>query len=65
MSFISGSVKKIETLLGLLKEKYQLVTSKQRSFSGFLAGIFASLCAYQILQKNKPKIYVVKSLAYP
>ena len=57
--------KRIETLIGLLKDKYQLVTSKQRSFSGFLAGIFSSLCAYQILQKNKPKIYVVKSLAYP
>ena len=57
--------KKIETLIGLLKEKYHLVSSKHRTISGFLAGIFSSLCAYQLCQKNKPKIHVVRNLAYP
>ena len=57
--------KRIETLIGLLKEKYHLVTSKHRSIAGFLAGVFSSLCAYQLCQKNKPKIHVIKSLAYP
>ncbi|TCH62837.1 IS982 family transposase, partial [Acinetobacter sp. ANC 4862] len=53
------------TLIGLLKEKYHLVSSKHRAISGFLAGIFSSLCAYQLCQKNKPKIHVVRNLAYP
>ena len=39
--------KRIETLIGLLKEKYHLVTSKHRSIAGFLASVFSSLCAYQ------------------
>lgn len=55
----------IETLIGLPKEKYHLVSSNHRSISGFLAGVFSSLCAYQLCQKNKPKIHVVRNLAYP
>ncbi|WHP06129.1 IS982 family transposase [Acinetobacter corruptisaponis] len=57
--------KRIETLIGLLKEKYHLVTGKHRSIAGFLSGVFSSLCAYQLCQKNKPQIHVVNSLAYP
>ena len=36
---------KIETLFSLLKGQYNLVTSKARSVAGYLAGIYASLCA--------------------
>lgn len=46
---------KIETLFSLLKGLYNLVTSKLRSINGFLSGIYASLCAYQIIHQNKPK----------
>ncbi len=40
---------KIETLFTLLKGKYNLVTSKARSIEGYLAGIYASLCALSAL----------------
>ncbi len=49
---------KIETLFGLLKGQYNLVTSKARSLPGFLRGIYASLCAYQLTHQNKPKIQI-------
>ena len=39
---------KIETLFSLLKGKYNLLTSKVRSIQGYLAGIYASLCAYPL-----------------
>ena len=42
----------IETLIGLPKEKYHLVSSKHRSISGFLAGVFSSLCAYQLCHEH-------------
>lgn len=54
---------KIETLFSLLKGQYNLVTSKARSIHGFLSGIYASLCAYQLTQRNKPKIQIMKPLA--
>lgn len=54
---------KIETLFSLLKGQYNLVTSKARSIHGFLSGIYASLCAYQLTQRNKPKIQIMESLA--
>ena len=54
---------KIETLFSLLKGQYNLVTSKARSIHGFLSGIFASLCAYQLTQQNKPKIQIMESFA--
>ena len=47
---------KIETLFGLLKESYSLVTSRYRSVKGYLSGIYASLSAYQICHQNMPKI---------
>ena len=54
---------KIETLFSLLKGQYNLVTSKSRSISGFLSGIYASLCAYQLTHQNKPKIQIMGSMA--
>lgn len=51
---------KIETLFSLLKGKYHLVTSKARSIEGYLAGIYASLCAYQLCHQNKPTIRVME-----
>ncbi|WP_166172222.1 IS982 family transposase [Acinetobacter sp. SA01] len=51
---------KIETLFSLLKGKYHLVTSKARSIEGYLAGIYASLCAYQLCHQNKPTIQVME-----
>ena len=54
---------KIETLFSLLKGQYNLVTSKARSIHGFLSGIYASLCAYQLTHLNKPTIQIMKSLA--
>ncbi len=39
---------KIETLFSLLKGQYNLVTSKARGIPGFLSGVYASLCAYQL-----------------
>lgn len=54
---------KIEMLFSLLKRQYNLVTSKARSIHGFLSGIYASLCAYQITHRNKPTIQVMESLA--
>ncbi|WP_151982472.1 IS982 family transposase [Acinetobacter guerrae] len=54
---------KIETLFSLLKGQYNLVTSKARSIHGFLSGIYASLCAYQLTHRNKPTIQVMESLA--
>lgn len=51
---------KIETLFSLLKGKYNLVTSKARSIEGYLAGIDASLCAYQLCHQNKPTIRVME-----
>lgn len=47
---------KIETLFSLLKGQYNLVTSRTRSISGFLSGIYASLCAYQLTHQNKLQI---------
>ncbi|WP_407308132.1 IS982 family transposase [Acinetobacter sp.] len=54
---------KIETLFSLLKGQYNLVTSKARSISGFLSGIYASLCAYQLNHRNKPTIQIMESWA--
>ncbi|PJI36520.1 IS982 family transposase [Acinetobacter pseudolwoffii] len=54
---------KIETLFSLLKGQYNLVTNKARSMAGFLSGIYASLCAYQLTHQNKPKIQIMQSLA--
>ena len=54
---------KIETLFSLLKGQYNLVTSKARSIHGFLSGIYASLCAYQLTHRNKPTIQIMESLA--
>ena len=54
---------KIETLFSLLKGQYNLVTSKARSLHGFLSGIYASLCAYQLTHRNKPTIQIMKSSA--
>jgi len=54
---------KIETLFSLLKGQYNLVTSKARSIRGFLSGIYASLCAYQLAHQNKPTIQMMESLA--
>lgn len=54
---------KIETLFSLLKGKYNLVTSKARSIQGYLAGIYASLCAYQLCHENKPTIRISEVLA--
>lgn len=54
---------KIETLFSLLKGTYNLVTSKIRSVSGYLAGIYASLCAYQLYHKNRPMIRIVETPA--
>lgn len=49
---------KIETLFSLLKGTYNLVTTRTRSVAGYLAGIYASLCAYQLCHQNKPAIRV-------
>ena len=54
---------KIETLFSLLKGQYNLVTSKARSISGCLSGIYASVCAYQLIHRNKPIIQIMESLA--
>ena len=54
---------KIETLFSLLKGQYHLVTTKARSLEGYLAGIYATLCAYQLCHKNKPMIKVSEALA--
>ncbi len=54
---------KIETLFSLLKGKYNLVTSKARSIEGYLAGIYQSLCAYQLCHKNKPIVRISERLA--
>lgn len=56
---------RIETLFSLLKGRYQLVTTLHRCVAGYLAGIYASLIAYQLAQQNKPKIHVIHALAYP
>ena len=48
---------KIETLFSLLKGQYNLVTSKARSVHGFLGGIYASLCAYQLTQNQQFKLW--------
>ncbi|PJO74191.1 IS982 family transposase, partial [Acinetobacter pseudolwoffii] len=47
----------------LLKGQYNLVTSKARSLHGFLSGIYASLCAYQLTHRNKPTIQIKESSA--
>ena len=54
---------KIETLFSLLKGQYNLVTSKARSITGFLSGIYASLCADQLSHPRKPTIQIMESLA--
>ena len=54
---------KIETLFSLLKGQYNLVTSKARSITGFLSGIYASLYAYQLSHRRKPAIRIMESLA--
>ena len=54
---------KIETVFSLLKGKYNLVTSKDRSVEGYLAGSYASLCAYQLCHQNKPTIRIHEELA--
>ena len=51
---------KIETLFSLLKGTYNLVTTRARSVAGYLAGIYASLCAYQICYQNKPMIRIME-----
>jgi len=44
----------------LLKGTYNLVMSKAQSIAGYLAGIYASLCAYQICHQNKPMIRIME-----
>jgi len=39
------------------------VTSKARSIAGYFAGIYASLCTYQLCYQNKPTIQVYEALA--
>jgi hypothetical protein len=39
---------KIEIIFSLLNRQYNRISSRHRSISGCLAGIYASLCAYQI-----------------
>ena len=51
---------KIETLFSLLKGTYNLVTTRARSVAGYLAGIYSSLCAYQICHQNKPMIRIME-----
>ncbi len=46
-----------------MKGKYSLVTSKARSIRGFLSGIYASLCAYQLTHRNKPTIQIMEAVA--
>jgi hypothetical protein len=36
------------------------VTTRARSVAGYLAGIYASLCAYQICHQNKPMIHIME-----
>ena len=45
---------KIDTIFSLLKQRYNVVSSRYRSISGYFAGIYAPLCAYQICHQNKP-----------
>ena len=55
---------KIETLFSLLKGQYNLVTSKARSTHGFLSGIYASLCAYQLkLLRSEYRVELVNRVA--
>lgn len=49
---------KIKTLLSFLKRKYNLVTRKARNIEGYLAGIYTTLCAYQLCHENKPTIRI-------
>lgn len=51
---------KMETLFSLLKVTYNFVTTRARSVVGYLAGIYASLCAYQICHQNKPIIRIME-----
>ncbi len=46
---------KIETIFSLLKQQYNLISSRHRSISGYFARIYASLCADQICHQNKPQ----------
>jgi hypothetical protein len=52
----------IENLFSLLKGKYNLVTSKARNIEGYLAGIYASLCTYQLCHENKSTIQIYEAL---
>lgn len=54
---------KIENLFSLLKGKNHLVTSKARSIDGYLSGVYASLCVYQLCHKNKPVVRIMQTLA--
>lgn len=54
---------KIEILFSLLKGKNHLVTSKARSIDGYLAGVYASLCAYQLCHKIKPVVRIMQTSA--
>ena len=38
----------IETIFSLLKQQYNLISTRHRSILGYFAGIYASLCADQI-----------------
>ncbi len=40
-----------------------LVISKVSSIHGFLSRVYASLCAYEFYDRNKPTIQIMKSLA--
>ena len=50
---------KVEVICSLLKQQYNLVSSRHRSISGYFAGIYASLCAYQICHQNKPQFTTI------
>ena len=50
---------KIETIFSLLKQQYNLVSSRHRSIPGYFAGVYASLCAYQICHHNKPQFKTI------
>ena len=51
---------KIETIFSLLKQQYNLVSSRHRSISGYFARIYASLCGYQICYQNKPQFTMIR-----
>ena len=48
----------VETVIERLKGTFGLISTKQRSISVYLSNIYASLCVYQLCQKNKLRIFI-------